>query len=251
MGGSRRTSRRRRSPAVGVGNDYGSVLLGAPAGLLKKWGYSVRSVPNVDSRVEECLPQSFGSAARCWAGLDQFLMTNVVARVPLVVLTTGRVAPTRVSGLTFDQSDAEPMPSLDRVMLTGAPPSPSPTTLLQVPGIPDGLYRTTITKADLYRFDPHYDPGGVDENTGTTTISLRGGWFETIQSADHPVYNPIGVGTYTGTGDRVVFDLLEPSYNAINTPDMRWTFDGHRPSPNLPGLWEPRPSRSDRAASLR
>jgi hypothetical protein len=181
----------------------------------------------------------------------QFLMTNVVARVPLVVLTTGRVAPTRVSGLTFDQSDAEPMPSLDRVMLTGAPPSPSPTTLLQVPGIPDGLYRTTITKADLYRFDPHYDPGGVDENTGTTTISLRGGWFETIQSADHPVDNPIGVGTYTGTGDRVVFDLLEPSYNAINTPDMRWTFDGHRPSPNLPGLWEPRPSRSDRAASLR
>jgi len=157
----------------------------------------------------------------------QFLMTNVVARVPLVVLTTGRVAPTRVSGLTFDQSDAEPMPSLDRVMLTGAPPSPSPTTLLQVPGIPDGLYRTTITKADLYRFDPQSDPGGVDEDTGIITISLRGGWFETVQSADHPVDNPIGVGTYTGSGDRVVFDLLEPSYNAISTPDMRWTFDGH------------------------
>jgi peptide/nickel transport system substrate-binding protein len=213
-------------PAVGVGHSYPSVLLGAPPRLLKKWGYSVRSVPNVDDRVEQCLPLSFGDAAGCWARLDQYLMSNVLARVPLFSVTTGRVIPAGVSGVTFDQSDAEPMPSLDRIVVNDTPPSTSPQPRLAVPGIPDGVYRFTITKADLLRFDPHTDPNGLDENTGTTTVYLRGGRFEFIENADHPVYSPIATG-YAGSGDRVVFDLLEPSSNALSTPSMRWTFDGH------------------------
>ena len=82
-------------------------------------------------------------------------------------------------------------------------------------------------QADLLRFDPHTNPDDVDENTGTTTVQLRGGWFEFIQHADHPVYSPIATGTYTGTGDHVLFDVLEPPFNALRTPTMRWTFDGH------------------------
>jgi len=216
------------SPATGVTMGYAPPLVGAPPSLLKKWGYAVRSVPNVDDRVEQCLPLAFTAADECWAGLDQYLITNVVARAPLVVLTTGRVVPPRVSSIVFDQSDATPMPALDRVVLKRGPlPSPPTQPSLQAPTIPDGVYRFTIAKADLYRFDPHYDPNGIDENTGTTTVYMRHGWFETVQTADHPVYAPISVGAYTGTADRVVFKGLEPPDNAIGTPPMRWTFDGH------------------------
>jgi hypothetical protein len=56
---------------------------------------------------------------------------------------------------------------------------------------------------------------------------LRRGWFTSIVDADHPVFNPIGTGTYTGSGDRVTFSVRAPSFNAIVTPPMRWNFDGH------------------------
>jgi hypothetical protein len=84
-----------------------------------------------------------------------------------------------------------------------------------------------VTKADLHRFDPRYDPGGVDENTGTFTITLRRGWWMQVETADHPIYNPVSVGTYTGAGDTVVFATTQPTFNVISTPQMRWTFDGH------------------------
>lgn len=214
------------SPAVGVSDEFTSVLLGATPTLLRKWGYSVRSVPNVDDRIERCLPLAFHAAATCWAELDQYLMTEVVVRVPLVMETTGRVVPARLSGVAFDQSSPVPMPALDRVAVHGSPPAASPRASPQVPGIPDGIYRVTLTKEDLLRFDPHTDPNGVDESTGTFTVFIRDGWFRWVQDADHPVFSPLAAGTYTGSGDRVVFSLLEPPSNAITTPPMRWSFDG-------------------------
>jgi hypothetical protein len=215
------------SPALGGDPSFSETLLGASPKQLEHWRYQITSVPNVDARIQPCLLVAFRPAAECWARLDQYLMTQVVAKIPLVVMTTGRVLPPRVTRMSFDQSDPMPMPALDRVVLRGPPPAASPVPTAELPAIPDGIYRFTITKDDLLRFDPNTDPGGIDENTGTFTVTLRHGWFSMLERADHPIFTPLGVGTYSGTGDQVVFDVLEPTFNAIHTPPMRWTFDGH------------------------
>jgi peptide/nickel transport system substrate-binding protein len=215
------------SPATGVTQGFGNPLLGATPDKLKKWGYRVRSVPSVDNRIEACLPLTFNAQLRCWAELDQYLMTEVVPWIPLVSLTTSRVVASRVGPLSFDQAPSTPQPSLDRIQLSGSPSSPSPPAAASpFPSIPDGIYRFTITRADLYRFDPKYDPEGVDENTGEVTVLIRDGQWRSIQIADHPVFHPVNMGVYRGTGDRVVFEVLAFSDNAITTPEMRWTFDG-------------------------
>jgi hypothetical protein len=188
----------------------------------------VAVVPNVDGRIEACLPLTFGAQLRCWADLDQYLMTEVVPWIPLVGLTSGRVVSDRLARFSFDQAWGYPLPALDQIAVKAASnPGPIPQPSISVPSIPPGRYQVTITKADLYRFDPHYDPEGVDENTGTTTITLRpDGWFESWQRADHTLYHPINVGTYTGSGGTVTFDTVAFVDNAITTPPMRWTFDG-------------------------
>jgi ABC-type transport system substrate-binding protein len=216
------------SPATGVTSGYGNPLLGAGPATLRKWGYTVTDVPNVDAQIERCLPLTFDAQVRCWAQLDQYLMTEVVPWVPLITQTTGRITSSTVAALTFDQSDSAPMPSLDRVVLrsgTATPVSPAPS--FPVPSIPDGVYRTTLTRADLYRFDPHYDPGGVDENTGTVTIYARRGQFELVATADHPIYNPLATGIYRGVGAQVTFEIQQATFNALTLPTERWSFDGH------------------------
>ena len=214
------------SPQTGLTESYNS-LLGASAKQLHGWGYTVDSVPNVDDRILNCLRLAFALQVRCWADLDQYLMTQVVTWVPLVSVTTGRDVSARVKDVSYDQSSSTPLPSLDRIVLAQEPSPPSsPPVTGPVPGIPEGVYRTTITKADLFRFDPHYDPGSIDENTGTTKIYLRNGWFEFVQTADHPIFNVINVGTYRGEGNRVGFTVTGPEWNAISTPPMRWRLDG-------------------------
>jgi peptide/nickel transport system substrate-binding protein len=214
-------------PEVGAG-DYGEGLLGASPAQLRRWGYQVASVPNVDERINACLPLTFGAQVRCWADLDQYLMTEVVPWIPLVGLVSGRVVSDRVARFSFDQAWGFPVPALDQLAVRpGSTPGPAPHPSLSVPAIPAGRYRVTITKSDLHRFDPHYDPGGIQENTGTVTITLRpDGWFESWATADHPLYFPLGVGTYTGSADSVTFTTVAPVLNALATPPMHWSFDG-------------------------
>jgi peptide/nickel transport system substrate-binding protein len=216
------------SPATGLTDIYGESLLGASPSSLRRWGYQVTSVPNVDDRIEACLPLTFGAQLRCWAELDQYLMTEVVPWVPLVSLVSGRVVSDRLAQFSFDQAWGFPLPALDQIAVKpGSAPSPTPEPSLAVPPIPPGRYRVTITEADLRRFDPRIDPDGIDENTGTTTITLwPDGWFETWQRADHPIYHPINVGTFTGMGNTVTFTTVAFAGNALTTPPMRWTFDG-------------------------
>jgi len=214
------------SPATGLTGGYGESLLGASPDQLRKWGYTVTSVPNVDGRIERCLPLTFGAQTRCWAQLDEYLMTEVLPLVPLVSITTDRIVSARVAGFTFDQSPSSPLPALDRIVLRHTVPSPSPVPSFPVPSIPDGTYRFTITKSDLHRFDPHYDPGSVDENTGTVTVQIRSGSFEFASSADHTIYEPISTGIYRGEGDEVTFQVQYPPNNAITLPTERWSFDG-------------------------
>ena len=215
-------------PPTGVTDGYGGELLGAPPSLLRAWGYKVTSVPNVDDRIERCLSLTFGAQIRCWAQLDQYLMADVVPWIPLVGFLSGRVVSDRLTRFRFDQAWALPLPALDQIAVKpGSVASPTPQSSPDIPPIPPGRYQVTITKADLYRFDPNVDPGGIDEYTGTVTITLRpDGWFESWARADHTISHPISVGIYEGSGDTVTFKTVAFAGNILTTPPMRWSLEG-------------------------
>jgi peptide/nickel transport system substrate-binding protein len=90
-------------------------LLGASPSQLRKWGYSVTSVPSVDDRIQECLIRRGVAKTECWAELDQYLMTEVVSRVPYMFLEHAQVVSERVVAYSFDQFSA--LPALDRIAL--------------------------------------------------------------------------------------------------------------------------------------
>jgi peptide/nickel transport system substrate-binding protein len=211
------------APASGIDHS----LIGATPHQLRAWGYKVRPVPSVTDRVHQCEATIGSSQPRCWADLDQYLMTEVVPWIPLLVHNRQRIVSSRVVSFTYDQFTT--LPALDRIALrTGTEPSPTPTpTIGPVPAIPDGVYRTTITAQDFRSFHGTSDPDSLRENTGSFTISLHGGRFELMESADHKFYAPLNLGRYSGTGDTVVFTTDQPTFNQLTTPSMRWTFDGH------------------------
>jgi peptide/nickel transport system substrate-binding protein len=90
-------------------------LLGASPGQLRKWGYSVPSVPSVDDRLQACLTRRGAAKTECWAELDQYLMTEVVSRIPYMFLQRAVVVSERVVEYSFDQFAA--LPALDRIAL--------------------------------------------------------------------------------------------------------------------------------------
>jgi peptide/nickel transport system substrate-binding protein len=99
------------SSALGVS---GSPVGASPA-QLRKWGYSVSSVPSVDDRIQACLGRRGVATIECWAELDQYLMTQVVSWLPYMSLDHAQVVSERVVGYSFDQFDA--LPALDRIAL--------------------------------------------------------------------------------------------------------------------------------------
>jgi peptide/nickel transport system substrate-binding protein len=99
------------SSALGVS---GSPVGASPA-QLRKWGYSVLSVPSVDDRIRACLSRRGVAKIECWAELDQYLMTEVVSWLPYMSLDHAQVVSERVVGYSFDQFDA--LPALDRIAL--------------------------------------------------------------------------------------------------------------------------------------
>jgi ABC-type transport system substrate-binding protein len=97
---------------IGIGN-YS--LIGATPAQLRRWGYSVRSVESVDSRIGECAALAAGPQTQCWASLDQYLMERVVPWVPLLFESHVDLVPARVARYAFDQ--LANLPALDRVAL--------------------------------------------------------------------------------------------------------------------------------------
>jgi peptide/nickel transport system substrate-binding protein len=97
--------------AIAAGNGFS--LLGATPDELQKWGYAVSSVASVDDRIGLCLPLVGGAQARCWAGLDEYLMENVVAVIPIVTEAYIEVIPAWVKAYSYDQ--AFDLPALDRI----------------------------------------------------------------------------------------------------------------------------------------
>src|SRR5207247_9833177 len=121
------------SSATGVTDGYGESLLGASPSALHRWGYKVAVVPNVDGRIQACLPLTFGAQLRCWADLDQYLMTEVVPWIPLVGLISGRVVSDRLARFSFDQAWGFPLPALDQIALrSGSTLAPFPSRSLNL-----------------------------------------------------------------------------------------------------------------------
>jgi peptide/nickel transport system substrate-binding protein len=90
-------------------------LLGASAEQLKEWGYTVTDVPNVDRRIDRCVPLRGADQTECWAELDKYLMQDVVPWIPYLDLLTVDVVSSRVASFSWDQFTA--MPALDHLAL--------------------------------------------------------------------------------------------------------------------------------------
>jgi peptide/nickel transport system substrate-binding protein len=102
------------SPVALADTGNGS-LVGATPAQLAEWGYADVEVPNVDERIEACLPLTGSAQFECWAALDQHMMENVV---PTVMYGSGVgvvLASTRVVGYSWDQLAGAP--AFDRIVL--------------------------------------------------------------------------------------------------------------------------------------
>jgi peptide/nickel transport system substrate-binding protein len=101
----------------GLGGSNTSLIGGSPKEL-RKWGYEVTSVPRVDDRLEACQQRRGIARTQCWAELDQYLMTEVVPRVPYMFLEYAQGVSERVVEYSFDAFQS--LPALDRIALAPA-----------------------------------------------------------------------------------------------------------------------------------
>ena len=99
----------------GLKNGGNTSLVGASPEQLREWGYEVTSVPSVDDRLEACQQRRGAARTTCWAELDQYLMSEVVPRVPYMFLEYAQAVSERVVSYSFDQFAS--MPALDRIAL--------------------------------------------------------------------------------------------------------------------------------------
>ena len=90
-------------------------LLGATSGELRRWRYSVKSVPTLDDRIAACIPLAFKSQVQCWAAFDQYFTEEVAAWVPLFFGLTALPASSRVRNFSFDLFTVAP--ALDQIAL--------------------------------------------------------------------------------------------------------------------------------------
>lgn len=90
-------------------------LVGATSAQLTEWGYEDVEVPNVDARIEACLPLTGTAQFECWAALDQHMMENVVPSVSYGSGVGVVLASTRVMGFSWDQLAAAP--AFDQIVL--------------------------------------------------------------------------------------------------------------------------------------
>jgi peptide/nickel transport system substrate-binding protein len=204
-------------------------LIGASPAQLRKFDYDVSSVPSVDGRIAECQQQLFQAQVQCWASLDQFLSSEVVPIVPLTQMFLGWAVSSRVRDFSVDAATPIPLPSLGVIRVVGPSSAPAPTLPSPTPAssIPDGIYTTTVTAAQLDELFPTADPGHWDEDAGVYTIRLEGGRFSfDVVSEDHGIFNPMVAGSYSGTGDAIRFQYEAPFWLAHENAELRWLDQG-------------------------
>ena len=202
-----------------------SALVGATREQLRRYGYSVRSVPSLDDRLAACDGLVLGAQTRCWAQLDQYLTEQFVPWIPLSELELGWLTSARVDEIDMDASVGIPLPALDNIRVRGEPATPVPSPLLPTgtPDIPEGVYRTTVTVDEIAA------AGGLRndvESAGTFTVEIRDGWFRWRQRSPDPIFEPVAIGAYRGSGHEVEFRVLQPYYTAVDFSPVTWRLEG-------------------------
>lgn len=108
------------SEGIGSGSAIGNhSLVGASPEFLRRYGFPVTHVPNVDARIAACQPLLFGSAARCWADVDRSMMEELVADVPIATPLDAWIYGPRIEHFTVDQAVDYPKPALDAIAVKG------------------------------------------------------------------------------------------------------------------------------------
>ena len=83
---------------------YGNLaLVGASPEYLKKYDYTVTSVPSADDKIAECKSAIDDARITCWAELDKMLMEEVVPWVPYLFDNSLDVISARINHYSFDQ----------------------------------------------------------------------------------------------------------------------------------------------------
>ena len=83
---------------------YGNLaLVGADAEYLKKYEYTVSSVPSADEKISECKAAAGDARTTCWAELDRLLMEEIVPWVPYLFDNNIDLLSERISNYSFDQ----------------------------------------------------------------------------------------------------------------------------------------------------
>jgi hypothetical protein len=93
------------------------------------------------------------------------------------------------------------------------------------PTIPNGVYRETVTRADLQV--PGVSAEDVATNIGSWTLTLSSGRWTIVNKA--PAGYPPGdhiTGTYSSSGRVVTFLHRTPKAYAGVAPKVKWSFDG-------------------------
>jgi ABC-type transport system substrate-binding protein len=97
-----------------IGDGANLTLLGASPSDVRDLGYSGR-VPSLDTQSQFCAEHAGSSAFRCWAELDQLLMEQVVALVPIGTRLLAYRASDRVTAVEVSATEA--IPALDTIQL--------------------------------------------------------------------------------------------------------------------------------------
>jgi ABC-type transport system substrate-binding protein len=101
-----------------LGEDFtNGTLVGASPDQLRRWGYTVTSVPTLDDRIERCLPTTGNAAFQCWAALDQYVTENIAPLVPFMFSQFVQTTSNRVVHYSFDQRLVEP--AFDQIAVQG------------------------------------------------------------------------------------------------------------------------------------
>ena len=89
---------------------------------------------------------------------------------------------------------------------------------------PNGVFRTTITDADLRKGHATND---IPENHGTFTLTITAnGHWVLSQKAPNPLSNPLEKGVYFVKGSTVDFKTKQPpEYSGVGDY-VSWRFDG-------------------------
>jgi peptide/nickel transport system substrate-binding protein len=91
-----------------VDNGFNFSLTGAKEQQLAKWGYPVHSVPNLDTRMNDCSTKLGTDQTQCWAAFDQYMMEQVVPAVPMLTDTAPWTFSARVASFSWDAVQGGP-----------------------------------------------------------------------------------------------------------------------------------------------